>query len=428
MPDGVTVQGPDGKTYQFPSGTTKDSAISYFKKKGIGAPAIPDATKQAQAAVRKASGIDQATDSTFVPTHPYGGGGISVTGKPEEVEEVRGAKRNVAVTGAASAATAGMAEVPGILGLIARGLASGGAAGGMHALSKTSETGSPDLSGAARTGAGFAAAEMGGEAVAKGAGAVISKLRPKTDPTIKINDLLGVSRKEIKVGSTPESLSDFAQNPGRGVIKSGLDEKVLGKMNPLERNIAITKARNDVGKQLDDVFTKASGGDKEISSGKLIPESVGGGAAKKVDFQKVMDSVFDEGVIPDKNLAKQTADRLQQILDKTKLRGKLLSELTPKEAWTLRQELDEFASFSSVETAKTFREVATKLRRGLSDALHKAVPESTVLDQQYTDLVGATKAARRQATDFAKTTPESKLRSWIIKAAVKAGKSALPIP
>lgn len=33
----VTVQGPDNKTYQFPEGTTKDTAVAFFKKKGIGA-------------------------------------------------------------------------------------------------------------------------------------------------------------------------------------------------------------------------------------------------------------------------------------------------------------------------------------------------------------------------------------------------------
>lgn len=38
MPDeNVQVKGPDGKTYAFPKGTTKESAIGYFKKKGIGA-------------------------------------------------------------------------------------------------------------------------------------------------------------------------------------------------------------------------------------------------------------------------------------------------------------------------------------------------------------------------------------------------------
>lgn len=33
---GVDVHGPDGKQYQFPDGTTKEAAIAYFKKNGIG--------------------------------------------------------------------------------------------------------------------------------------------------------------------------------------------------------------------------------------------------------------------------------------------------------------------------------------------------------------------------------------------------------
>jgi hypothetical protein len=36
VPEEVRVRGPDGKVYDFPAGTTKDSAIAYFKKKGIG--------------------------------------------------------------------------------------------------------------------------------------------------------------------------------------------------------------------------------------------------------------------------------------------------------------------------------------------------------------------------------------------------------
>jgi hypothetical protein len=31
-----TIQGPDGNLYQFPEGTTKEAAVAYFKKKGIG--------------------------------------------------------------------------------------------------------------------------------------------------------------------------------------------------------------------------------------------------------------------------------------------------------------------------------------------------------------------------------------------------------
>lgn len=40
----VSVQGPDGRDYQFPDGTTKDVAIAYFKKKGIGSASTASVT------------------------------------------------------------------------------------------------------------------------------------------------------------------------------------------------------------------------------------------------------------------------------------------------------------------------------------------------------------------------------------------------
>ena len=51
MPEGVTVHGPDGNTYQFPDGTSKEAAIAFFKKKGVGAP--PDAAAQAHSEMQK---------------------------------------------------------------------------------------------------------------------------------------------------------------------------------------------------------------------------------------------------------------------------------------------------------------------------------------------------------------------------------------
>jgi hypothetical protein len=41
-PETVTVRGPDSKVYDFPAGTTKESAIAYFKKKGIRVPSDTD--------------------------------------------------------------------------------------------------------------------------------------------------------------------------------------------------------------------------------------------------------------------------------------------------------------------------------------------------------------------------------------------------
>lgn len=64
MPNGddlVQVNGPDGKQYQFPSGTTKDAAIAYFKKKGIGAaaPSTPPKTQAPPASAPQSK--DQTT-------------------------------------------------------------------------------------------------------------------------------------------------------------------------------------------------------------------------------------------------------------------------------------------------------------------------------------------------------------------------------
>ena len=44
----VTVIGPDKKTYEFPEGTTKDAAVAYFKRKGIGAAPDPEAAVRSQ--------------------------------------------------------------------------------------------------------------------------------------------------------------------------------------------------------------------------------------------------------------------------------------------------------------------------------------------------------------------------------------------
>lgn len=55
------VQGPDGQKYQFPSGTTKEQAVAYFKKKGIGAKAAATTAAPPAPPVDK-SFIDQLTE------------------------------------------------------------------------------------------------------------------------------------------------------------------------------------------------------------------------------------------------------------------------------------------------------------------------------------------------------------------------------
>src|SRR5271157_6509591 len=67
MADQQTVQGPDGNQYQFPAGTTKDQAIAYFKKKGVGVKSSP-----AQQPWQKSleSGVERFMTSAGVPPSP----------------------------------------------------------------------------------------------------------------------------------------------------------------------------------------------------------------------------------------------------------------------------------------------------------------------------------------------------------------------
>ena len=223
---------------------------------------------------------------------------------------------------------------------------------------------------------------------AEAGGAVERALTSKVDPLAKVNKILGVGAREVRVGSMPESLSEFASNPARGVVKAGLDEKALAKMDPLERNKVVTQARNAVGKQLDDMLKAASD------------------AGKKVDITKPVTDAFKK--IADPAVAKSAETRLQQILADNGITHPL-SQLTPSEARTVQRGLEGFD-----------KEVATDLRRGISAATRKVVPESAELDMQYGDLAGAVKGTNRVANKFARTVPESKLRT-MIKKGIKHG-------
>lgn len=437
--------------------TPQTLPADFFKKKGSGPPPktlpanffsqgagkqieVPDAVAQSRASIAKSvkplpPNSEVPSGTTVIPTASGSvpGDWAQAFSDPKSTDRTQqalasarpGMTRNTAeITGSmvGGAAVAPLAESAGaaagtskilrfLLPLITRASGAGIGAGTGAAV-----TGAKPKEALATAGT-FAGMEAGGElglaGVTKAAKAIIPK---SVDPLTKINNLLGVRAKEVKLGKTPLALDEFATNPARGVKSAGLDEAALKDMNPLERNKAITEARDKVGKQLDEVLKKAS----QPEAGGL-PEVAGAGGTsprKVVNVQKIMDNVF-KNTIPDEALAKQTAKRFQQIISQAGLEGKLLSQLTPYEARTLQRGLDEFANYSTFDNAKTFKEVATALRRQISQETRRIVPESAILDQQYGDLAAATTATRRQATDFARTTPESKLRKWIIKAAVK---------
>jgi hypothetical protein len=238
------------------------------------------------------------------------------------------------------------------------------------------------------------------DAAALGAG-VERKLLGGADELAKINKVLGVGPKEIRVGKTPGTMEEFASNPARAIKQEGMSAKDLAKMNPLERLQKVTQLRDAAGAKLDSVLQASN---------------------KPIDIYPTIDKVFDR--VPDGPLKKQAIQKMTQILEDAGVKGKDLSKLTPMEARTVQRNLDEFANFAPEGAYKTFSDIATELRRGISKTTVQAIPEVAPLDQNYGDLAGASKAARNTANKYARTVPVSTLRKmapWIIGSAIGAG-------
>lgn len=341
------------------------------------------------------------TERALLPSIPGTHGAPSYLpvgkGQAKEVEKRRleeslagaksGAKFGFETTGAmlGGGATAGIGR--GILPFIMRALATGtGGALGNYAISH-------DPTEALKTGGTFAALE----GVGAGGKGIWSKLGPKIEPLAKINKLLGVGEAELIPGKTPASLDEFVANPARGASKYGLTEKTLAKMNPIERNAAVMAARDKAGQSLDAVLKQASD------------------SGKTVNVQEVIKDVF--GQITDKKVAAKVQDKILDIVARNGI-NKPLSRLTPSEARSIQRALDKFADFAPSDTAESMKQAATQLRKGISQATRKAVPESAEFDQDYTDLVNASQATQKLVKDFATKVPADKLREWIIKTAI----------
>jgi hypothetical protein len=252
------------------------------------------------------------------------------------------------------------------------------------------------------------------DAIEKG-GEAFGKVTGKVNPAVKVNKILGVKDANIRVGSVPASMDEFATNPARGVMKYGLDEKTLNKMNPIERLKAVTDTRNQVGAKLDTVLKAATD------------------AGKTVKLESVVKDTFSQ--ITDKALQANVEKRMTQILQEAGIPpGTPLNQYTPTQARALQRGLDDFANFAPEGSVKTFRDVATKLRRGISAETRKVVPESAPLDRDYGDLAEATKATKKTVSKAARTVPENKLRKWIIRGLAGAGAyevakhSGVPLP
>jgi len=230
----------------------------------------------------------------------------------------------------------------------------------------------------------------GGEGIAGEAGAAAmasraeaGKVASNLKRTQKVNEILGVSAKEVVPGKLPQSIDEFAVNPARGVLNSGMDEKKLAKLDPVERYNEMTKAKDTAGKNLNKVLEQA------------------GQQGKTVDTYAPITKVFSK--LDDPAEVSKAEKVLQESFSKHGIDIGQLDKLTPAQAQALKQDLwDE-------------GEVGKQLYRGITEAIKKSVPEARDAMRDYSDLLGAEKAARRGAQKYITKAPQSALRKYLMK-------------
>lgn len=284
-----------------------------------------------------------------------------------------------------------IAPAKGLLPIIMRALGVGTGA----AIGNVAVSGDPKR--AIKTGTTYGIAEGTGELAVKGAGKILEKVLPKIPSLAKINKLLGVGEADVIPGKTPSSLDEFTANPARGASKYGLDEKSLAKMNPLERNKAVMAARDKAGQALEATLKQAS------DEGRVV------------NVQDAVQGVFKK--ISDKKVSVSVQKKFLDIMAQNGIR-KPISQLTPMEARSIQRGLDNFADFASTDTVESMKQAATALRKEISKATRKVVPESAPFDQDYTDLFHASQGTQKLVKDYATKVPENKLRKYIIKTAI----------
>jgi len=199
----------------------------------------------------------------------------------------------------------------------------------------------------------------------------------------KINDVLGVPAKSVRIGKTATALDQAATMPGRALANLGYTPQELAKMTPVERMATIAPHWQQAGQAIDAAVTAATDAGKTLDAGDSA--------------FKVLKSIAEPG-LQDKAIA--TFNNLAKQLDIPNL-----YKATPEEALKLRRALAVGARFGPSGDLNSLASVKAGLRSAVSGDLHDAVPSLKQLDQTYSDLRGAIDAAQNGVSKAASTAP-----------------------
>jgi hypothetical protein len=187
----------------------------------------------------------------------------------------------------------------------------------------------------------------------------------------KINKVLGVSSKAIRIGEGAKGIEDAATMPGRSLQQAGFTAKKLEKMKPIERMMAIRPHVEQAGKQIEAALQAHEKAGKTVDVGARVFETL-----KKIANPRIQEQAIEEF----NNLAKELGIPNQRAA-------------TPTEAWKLRKALVAGARFGQGGDLNSLGTVRAALYGSVSSDLKAAVPELQKLDPLFSDLKTAMNAA-----------------------------------
>jgi len=232
---------------------------------------------------------------------------------------------------------------------------------------------------------GGPAAEEGGSLAAK----FLSKSEAATDAWRKINDVLGVSAKAIRIGKDATSLESASTLPGRALANLGFTAEQLEKMTPLERMQAIAPHWRDAGRAIDEAVGAATHAGTTLDLGKSATNVLK--SIKNPQLQEQAVAGFND---------------LVKELDVLNQRG-----ATPEEALRLRRALQAGARFGPNGDLNSLGSIRAQLYSAVSGDLQNAVQGLKQLDQHYSDLKGAIDAAQSRPGSSLRNLPRRRSQS-----------------
>lgn len=393
-----------------------DAGITRFVKTHQAALSVPDPAAQAHAEMQQAIPTMQSIERARQPgaetdlskSSPFAASGKRVAAIGEGYSDYM---KQSGVFAGTAAGTAGAGAVIGPAStLLTRSFAAGAGAGAGALAGGATPTEAVETGGSAVVGQPIA------EGLTSGVSALAKKILTKAPtPTIpladewrKINDVLGVKANAIRIGENATSLESAATMPGRALAKAGLTSEQLAKLTPLEQQQAIQPIRTRAAAELDAGFQTATDSGTVFDVGK---------SAFPI-FKKIINP--KAGI----DLQQQAIDTFNSLAEEAGITNQRAA--TPQQARTLRQLLSGGARFQQGGDLGSLNSIRAELYRGVNRDLHEAVPGLQDLDQFYSDVKGASVAARNGVAKMATKAPEPAPPTFMQRTLDTAKREALP--